>query len=150
MLNKSHCLCVTDACISFGFIFRLLFEVCQKKSLLSGYKKLLDFLHAVVAYFQGVSICSSENMSVSKNQCAWEVQKTAFAIIGEVYSKVGHSLQVDIWQSTIEVGILLSRLEILSYAFLESQSMVYLYDLIKNSFFLFRVGSQSGDGFLSI
>lgn len=85
---------------------RLLFGVCQRTSLSSGNKEMLEFLHIVVACFQMESLYSSYssgNRKVSKNLCVWEVVNTAFTTIGEVYSKVGQSLQVDIWQSTIEV-----------------------------------------------
>lgn len=82
--------------------------------MLSGNKQLLEFLHVVVACFQVESLYSSYsrgNKKVPKHQCVWEVQKTAFTIIGEVYSKVGQSLQVDIWQSTVEVHVLFCIVE---------------------------------------
>ncbi|XP_071917933.1 uncharacterized protein [Coffea arabica] len=85
---------------------RLLFGVCQRTNLSSGNKELLEFLHVVIACFQMESLyssCSSGNRKVSKNQCVWEVQNTAFSIIGEVYLKVGKSLHIDIWESTIKV-----------------------------------------------
>ncbi|CAI9093329.1 OLC1v1028804C1 [Oldenlandia corymbosa var. corymbosa] len=82
---------------------RLLFEVPQKTSLLPDHKRLLDFLHLVIAGFQMAPHSSSSNTKVLQTQCTWEVQKTAFALIGEVYSKVEQSMQVDVWKSTIEV-----------------------------------------------
>ncbi|XP_071919180.1 uncharacterized protein [Coffea arabica] len=85
---------------------RLLFGVCQRTNLSSGNKELLEFLHVVIASFQMESLyssCSSGSRKVSKNQCVWEVQNTAFSIIGEVYLKVGKSLHIDIWESTIKV-----------------------------------------------
>ena len=58
----------------------------------------------MVACFQGDSKHStyfSDNYSVSRGVC--EVLTVAFAMIGETYSRVGASLPVEIWKSTIVV-----------------------------------------------
>ncbi|KAI3460726.1 hypothetical protein Pfo_017389 [Paulownia fortunei] len=83
---------------------RRLFGLYQAAALLSENEQLLNFVLQVVGYFHGESIyCSylSDSHTVSGGVC--EVLTIAFAMIGEVYSRVGSSLPVDIWQSTIEV-----------------------------------------------
>ncbi|KAH6806622.1 hypothetical protein C2S51_031453 [Perilla frutescens var. frutescens] len=70
---------------------------------LSENGQLLHFVLEVIEYFQGDLKHSTyfvDNYSVSGGVC--EVLTTAFAMIGEVYSRVGASLPVEIWKSTIE------------------------------------------------
>ncbi|KAL3830375.1 hypothetical protein ACJIZ3_019177 [Penstemon smallii] len=85
---------------------RSLFGRCQAAALLSENVQLLSFLLQVVGCFQGESTYSSylsDNYIVSGYNSVWEVLTVAFIMIGEVYSRVGSSLPVDAWQSTIEV-----------------------------------------------
>ena len=66
----------------------------------------------MVEYFQGDSKHSTyfnDNYSVSRGAC--EVLTVAFAMVGEVYSRVGASLPVEIWKSTVVVCIHCSSLE---------------------------------------
>ncbi|GFP81254.1 heat repeat-containing protein 6 [Phtheirospermum japonicum] len=74
---------------------RCLFGLYQAAALLSENEQLLTFLLQVVGYFQGESIYD--------NYTVCEVLTIAFAMIGEAYSRVGSSLPVDTWQSTVEV-----------------------------------------------
>ncbi|KAL3641854.1 hypothetical protein CASFOL_012669 [Castilleja foliolosa] len=73
---------------------RRLFGSYKAAALLSE-NELLTFLLQVVGYFQGESIYD--------NHTVCEVLTIAFAMIGEAYSRVGSSLPVDTWQSTVEV-----------------------------------------------
>ncbi|KAK6115494.1 hypothetical protein DH2020_007763 [Rehmannia glutinosa] len=78
---------------------RRLFGLYQAAALLSENEQLLNFVLQVVWYFQGDSIY--DNHTVPGGVC--EILTIAFSMIGEAYSRVGSSLPVDIWQSTIEV-----------------------------------------------
>ncbi|XP_041993449.1 HEAT repeat-containing protein 6-like isoform X1 [Salvia splendens] len=83
---------------------RLLFSLYQTAASPSENGQLLNFVLEVVACFQGDSKHStyfSDNYSVSRGVC--EVLTIAFAMIGEAYSRVGASLPVEIWKSTIVV-----------------------------------------------
>ncbi|KAG6418405.1 hypothetical protein SASPL_120609 [Salvia splendens] len=83
---------------------RLLFSLYQTAASLSENGQLLNFVLEVVACFQGGSKHStyfSDNYSISRGVC--EVLTIAFAMIGEAYSRVGASLPVEIWKSTIVV-----------------------------------------------
>ncbi|CAA0838457.1 ARM repeat superfamily protein [Striga hermonthica] len=78
---------------------RCLFGLYQAAALLSENEQLLAFLLQVVGHFHGESIYDKH--IVRGGVC--EVLTTAFAMIGEAYSRLGSSLPVDAWQSTIEV-----------------------------------------------
>ncbi|KAG8381705.1 hypothetical protein BUALT_Bualt05G0000500 [Buddleja alternifolia] len=83
---------------------RCLFGLNQATALLSENEQLLNFVLLVVGYFQGDSMNSSYLVDTHKVPGGtWEVLTVAFSIIGEVYSRVGSSLPVAIWQSIIEV-----------------------------------------------
>ncbi|GER28444.1 ARM repeat superfamily protein [Striga asiatica] len=78
---------------------RCLFGLYQAAALLSENEQLLAFLLQVVGHFHGESIYDKH---VARGVVC-EVLTTAFAMIGEAYSRLGSSLPVDAWQSTIEV-----------------------------------------------
>ncbi|KAL6571731.1 hypothetical protein OROHE_003374 [Orobanche hederae] len=78
---------------------RHLFGLYQAAAILSENEQLVTFLLQVVGYFQGESIY--DNHIISGGVC--EVLTLVFAMIGEAYSRLGSSLPVDTWQSTIEV-----------------------------------------------
>ncbi|KAL6526451.1 hypothetical protein OROGR_015541 [Orobanche gracilis] len=78
---------------------RRLFGLYQAAAILSENEQLVTFLLQVVGYFQGDSIY--DNYTISGGVC--EVLTLAFAMIGETYSRLGSSLPVDTWQSTVEV-----------------------------------------------
>ncbi|XP_042036106.1 HEAT repeat-containing protein 6-like isoform X5 [Salvia splendens] len=83
---------------------RLLFSLYQTSASPSENGQLLNFVLEVVEYFQGDSKHSTyfnDNYSVSRGAC--EVLTVAFAMVGEVYSRVGASLPVEIWKSTVVV-----------------------------------------------
>ncbi|XP_047960542.1 HEAT repeat-containing protein 6-like [Salvia hispanica] len=83
---------------------RLLFSLYKTSASLSENGQLLNFVLEVVEYFQGDSKHSTyfnDNYSVSRGAC--EVLTVAFAMVGEVYSRVGASLPVEIWKSTVVV-----------------------------------------------
>uniref|UniRef100_A0A6M2EBA4 DUF4042 domain-containing protein n=1 Tax=Populus davidiana TaxID=266767 RepID=A0A6M2EBA4_9ROSI len=86
----------------------------QQKCLLSDNVQLVKFLLRIVdcSHAQLVSSSySSRNQrsagatgkGVSKYSSLWEVYTAVFAMLGEVFEKVGSSLSADVWQSTIEV-----------------------------------------------
>ncbi|KAL7221934.1 hypothetical protein ACSBR1_023804 [Camellia fascicularis] len=93
---------------------RCLVSVYQRKCSLSENTELLNFLISIVACSHAELYCSS---SFSANQrytaefgkriprynSLWEVQTITFTMISEVFSRVGSSLSVDMWQSTIQV-----------------------------------------------
>ncbi|XP_058197735.1 uncharacterized protein LOC131313432 isoform X2 [Rhododendron vialii] len=93
---------------------RCLISVCKGKCLLSEYAELLNFLISIVAYSHGELFCSSSS-SVGQRYVAefgkripgynslWEVQTATLTMIGDVFSRVGSSLSVDIWKSTVQV-----------------------------------------------
>ncbi|XP_019198974.1 PREDICTED: HEAT repeat-containing protein 6 [Ipomoea nil] len=86
-------------------IAKRLLDVNEQATTLSENKQLLDFLLSIVVWFQPQlknSIYSSDKI-LSTNACLWEVQMIAFTMIGDLYSRAGSSLPVDVWQSTIEV-----------------------------------------------
>ncbi|XP_042067153.1 uncharacterized protein LOC121810453 [Salvia splendens] len=92
---------------------RLLFSLYQTAASLSENGQLLNFVLEVVACFQGGSKHStyfSDNYSISRGVC--EVLTIAFAMIGEAYSRVGASLPVEIWKSTIVVTGFVASLRI--------------------------------------
>ncbi|XP_057781200.1 uncharacterized protein LOC130999628 isoform X4 [Salvia miltiorrhiza] len=81
---------------------RLLFSLCLTAASLSENGQLLNFVLEVVEYFHGDlkhSTYLSDNCSISRG--VREVLTIAFAMIGEVYSRVGASLPVEIWKSTV-------------------------------------------------
>lgn len=83
---------------------RSLVGVYHRTMLLSENSELLDFLQGVILSAQLVSQSSSfSSLKVSESFPIFEVKKLALAIISDVYSRVGTSLPIDIWQSTIEV-----------------------------------------------
>ncbi|KAM7531528.1 hypothetical protein LguiB_034938 [Lonicera macranthoides] len=93
---------------------RCLYGLNQRSCLHSENIRILDFLLSIVSRSQAAliySTYSSGNHStgteigkgVPQYNSLWEVQTTAFSMIGEVFSRVGASLPVDHWQSTIEV-----------------------------------------------
>lgn len=87
-------------------IFRLHFSLYQAAASLPENQQLLSLVLEVVEYFLGDSKHStyfSDNDSVSGS--ASEVLTIAFAMIGEVYTRVGASLPVEIWKSTVEVCV---------------------------------------------
>lgn len=94
----------------FAYFPRLLVGIYQRSILSLENKELLCFLHIVIAFVQmdsSYSNFSSGNLKLSAYyQNVWEIQRIAFTMIGEVYFRAGASLTVDIWQSTIEVGVL--------------------------------------------
>lgn len=94
----------------FAYFLRLLVGIYQRPILLLENKELLCFLHGVIAFFQmdsSYSNFSSGNLKLSAyHPSVWEIQRIAFTMIGEVYFRAGTSLTVDIWQSTIEVCVL--------------------------------------------
>lgn len=86
----------------------------QQKCLLSDNVQLVKFLLRIVdcshAQLVSSSYSSGNQMSagatgkgVSKYSSLWEVYTAVFAMLGEVFEKVGSSLSADVWQSTIEV-----------------------------------------------
>lgn len=93
---------------------RCLISVCKRKCLLSEYAELLNFLISIVAYSHGELFCSSSS-SVGQRYVAefgkripgynslWEVQTATLTMIGDVFSRVGASLSVDIWKSIVQV-----------------------------------------------
>ncbi|KAF7150789.1 hypothetical protein RHSIM_Rhsim02G0255700 [Rhododendron simsii] len=93
---------------------RCLISVYKRKCLLSEYAELLNFLISIVAYSHGELFCSSSS-SVGQRYVAefgkripgynslWEVQTATLTMIGDVFSRVGSSLSVDIWKSTVQV-----------------------------------------------
>ncbi|KAI8569955.1 hypothetical protein RHMOL_Rhmol02G0318400 [Rhododendron molle] len=93
---------------------RCLISVCKRKCLLSEYAELLNFLISIVAYSHGELFCSSSS-SVGQTYVTefgkripgynslWEVQTATLTMIGDVFSRVGSSLSVDIWKSTVQV-----------------------------------------------
>lgn len=92
----------------------------------------------MVEYFQGESKHSaylSDNHTVSGG--VFEVLTIAFAMIGEVYSRVGTSLPVEIWKSTIEVCM---HFDILKRCRLK----------IVNLGYIFVVGPQKSYGHLGV
>uniref|UniRef100_A0A5B7A0N8 Putative HEAT repeat-containing protein 6 n=1 Tax=Davidia involucrata TaxID=16924 RepID=A0A5B7A0N8_DAVIN len=93
---------------------KCLLSVYQRKCSLSENTQLLNFLLSIVAsshaelfclfYSSGNQRCAAEfGKRIPRCNSLWEVQTVAFTMIGEVFSRVGSSFPVDIWQSTIEV-----------------------------------------------
>ncbi|XP_057510262.1 uncharacterized protein LOC130792729 isoform X1 [Actinidia eriantha] len=93
---------------------RCLVSVYQRKYSLSENTELLNFLLSIVTYTHAELFCSFSSSGnplytaelgkrVPRCNSLWEVQTAAFTMIGEVFSRVGSSLSVDIWQSTIQV-----------------------------------------------
>ncbi|KAJ6950730.1 hypothetical protein NC651_004412 [Populus alba x Populus x berolinensis] len=86
----------------------------QQKCLLSDNVKLVKFLLRIVDCSHAQLVSSSYSSGnqrsagatgkgVSKYSSLWEVYTAVFAMLGEVFEKVGSSLSADVWQSTIEV-----------------------------------------------
>lgn len=87
-------------------IFRLYFSLYQAAASLSENKQLLSLVVEVVEHILGDSKHSSYfSDDNSESRSAYEVLTIAFAMIGEVYSRVGASLPVEIWKSTVEVCV---------------------------------------------
>ncbi|GFS44555.1 ARM repeat superfamily protein [Actinidia rufa] len=93
---------------------RCLVSVYQRKYSLSENTELLNFLLSIVTYTHAELFCSFSSSGnplytaelgkrVPRCNSLWEVQTAAFTMISEVFSRVGSSLSVDIWQSTIQV-----------------------------------------------
>lgn len=102
---------IADALVNNSF-FRLLFSLYQAAASLSENGQLLNFVLEVVDYFQRDSKHStyfSDNYSVSGGVC--EVLTIAFSMIGEIYSRVGASLPVEIWTLVVEVCVHCDTLE---------------------------------------
>lgn len=86
----------------------------QQKCLLSDNVQLVKFLLRIVDCSHAQLVSSSYSSGnqrsagatgkgVSKYSSLWEVYTAVFAMLGEVFEKVGSSLSADVWQSTIEV-----------------------------------------------
>ncbi|CAL5376044.1 unnamed protein product [Camellia sinensis] len=93
---------------------RCLVSVYQRKCSLSENTELLNFLISIVACSHAELYCSSSfsgnqrytaefGKRIPRYNSLWEVQTITFTMISEVFSRVGSSLSVDMWQSTIQV-----------------------------------------------
>ncbi|XP_057969644.1 uncharacterized protein LOC131158794 isoform X2 [Malania oleifera] len=89
---------------------RYLMRAYHKKCSLHEHVLLMKFLLRIVALSHAelsFSCCSSGIATTGKGlpqYCGlWDIQTTAFTMIGEVLSRVGPSLPFKIWQSTVEV-----------------------------------------------
>ncbi|KAG9155228.1 hypothetical protein Leryth_023327 [Lithospermum erythrorhizon] len=82
---------------------RNLFSACQKSNSLAENKLLLGVLISVIACSQLESTYSTSNQRSHGYNSIWDVQSYAFTMICDIYSRVGPSLSVDIWQSSIQV-----------------------------------------------
>ncbi|XP_031094137.1 HEAT repeat-containing protein 6 [Ipomoea triloba] len=130
-------------------IAKRLLDVNEQATTLSETKQLLDFLLIIVVWFQPQlknSIYSSDKI-LSTNACLWEVQMIAFTMIGDLYSRAGSSLPVDVWQSTIEV--LRSILDLMASKgpLVEDSVMAMFYNSLLNCLHFVLVdprGSLSG------
>nr|XP_043638828.1 HEAT repeat-containing protein 6 isoform X2 [Erigeron canadensis] len=83
---------------------RSLVDVNQRTIMLSDNAQLLDFLLRTISLSQNFNQgypSESRNMILEKNN-SWEIQTTAFTMISEIFSRVGSSVPVDHWQSTID------------------------------------------------
>ncbi|XP_051138012.1 uncharacterized protein LOC127256192 isoform X2 [Andrographis paniculata] len=102
-LVRSEVIKVTTQCLN---TLRLFFGLYQSTDLLLEIEKLLKLVLQVVEHFQ-VAASHSSSSYLSKNPTVpvgvWELLTVAFGLIGEIYLKVGSSLSLKMWQSTIKV-----------------------------------------------
>ncbi|CAH9068676.1 unnamed protein product [Cuscuta europaea] len=115
-------------------IAKRLFNVSERATMLLENKQLLDFTLNVVVHFQPQlhdSLYSSDKI-LSRNASVWEVQIVAFSMIGDVYSRVGSCLPVDVWESTI--GVVRSSLDLLASkgTLVEDNVMAMFYTSLLN------------------
>lgn len=98
--------------------FRHLVIVHQQKFLLPDNIQLVKFLLRIVDCSRAHLISSSYTSANQRSAAAtgkrlpkysslWEVQTVAFTMLGESFERVGSSFPADVWQSTIEVRVLL-------------------------------------------
>ncbi|KAL6986551.1 hypothetical protein U1Q18_019909 [Sarracenia purpurea var. burkii] len=93
---------------------RCLISTYQRNCSLAENTHLLKFLLSIVACSHAELFCSSSSSGdwrytaefgkrIPTDNSLWEVQTATFSMIGEIFSREGSSLPVDIWQSTIKV-----------------------------------------------
>ncbi|KAK9275882.1 hypothetical protein L1049_023156 [Liquidambar formosana] len=102
---------------------RCLISVYHRKCLLSENIQLVKFLLRIVECSHAELLCSSYSNGnqrcgpevgkrIPRSSTLWEVLTITFTMIGEVFSRLGSSFPVDIWQSTI--GVLRKVMDVLA------------------------------------